>query len=825
MASSAVASASSPPPLHCALCLAAPSSSASSDDAKAVAKLLTCGGCGIARYCGRQHQKEHWKTHKLTCSRTHQTDTTTNTQQHRRTHTQAEDGEKTEEREEKEMVTTAPSSPPAVFEAKSKSMAQMQTEREAALRSAYSASSEQSAAFASSVIPTSPSSSSSPSLLDVSSFPPWVDLLWGRIRHLVTSADVDIEHGRADSAVLSLTTALHLHAALPPDYPRSVLHNILGYRSVAYLKLATPLPQLAVWDAVTSVKVHRDYLHAYGLLHNAWKAFGNEKKAWEAAELGRKSAEERGDNTLTQRFVDMKAALAKGVDERNTAAAKPAKKGGAKKGKGGEATAAALTGVEVEVRGLHAAQQSRGSDYDLSLYQDAVQRSLTNDLGYHIPHLTTLPSSFSLFYPTSTTPADLARDQPLYSSLCQGKPFEVAYTPQLGRHLVATRAIRAGELVLNEKPMYASTYCEDVCTNCWKSLSREDGVVVGAVKCVARCGHEWYCSVACRDERWPQHEFICGHSWRELRERRGVTTSSLIWLMMPLILNDAMRHIKAREKDIRMAAIRASLAQQPMSNAHSSSGSSESGGGAESSAAAAASPSPASSSVSSDSPLSAGWDVLSCLPLRHLLSHQELPAAYANHATHDFDRMWAMSTLLSHWFVVTPPHSAHDTSGTPPQPTIASAASLSFLPHLTYTLYEHCITRLLLNSHALHSSAAKAAAARGGGGRPADFIAVGLLSSLFNHSCFPNCHLNDDGQQAAGRLIVHASRAIKKGEALTLAYCDVRGSRLERAERLFHYGFACACSRCSREKGQERQLAEFYASMHITAPPHTAASS
>ena len=588
-----------------------------------------------------------------------------------------------------------------------------------------------------------------------------------------------------------------------------------GYRSVAYLKLPTPLTQLAVCDAMTSLKVHREYTHAYGLMHNAWKAFGNERKAWQAAELGRLMAEERGETALVRRFSDMKAALSQAADDRksNAAAADTRPKRGGKKSKGGGAAAAAgevaTDAIVVEARGPHPGQQPLPSasrdDSQQSLFLDAALRSLTSDISYRIPHMSTLPPSFSLVYPTCLSAADVARGQPMLSSLCQGKAFEVAFSPSLGRHLIASRAIRAGELVLSERPLYAATWCEDVCTGCWRTLSKEDGKVVDAVECAQRCGMELYCSARCRDERWPQHELICGHSWRELRERAadGHTTSALIWLLVPLILSEAMREVKRREKDIRTAAIRQSLAQQQPQQPDPA-------------APSTASPSPTS-------PLHAAWDVLCTLPLRHLVSHHELGAGYLASSRHDFERLWAMSTLLNHWFIVTPPTSTHS-AAPPPSPTLASAASLSYLPHFSFAFFEHCISRLLLNAHAMHTSHTPATSARGaGGGARYAFIAVGLLCSLFAHSCFPNCQLQSDGQEAAGRLVVHAGRAIRKGETLTLAYVDTGGTRLERAQALFSYGFACNCSRCKREKGQEQQLAAFYAGANIAPPPTTGA--
>lgn len=37
-----------------------------------VAALLKCTACKLAFYCGVEHQKQHWKTHKNQCQRTYE---------------------------------------------------------------------------------------------------------------------------------------------------------------------------------------------------------------------------------------------------------------------------------------------------------------------------------------------------------------------------------------------------------------------------------------------------------------------------------------------------------------------------------------------------------------------------------------------------------------------------------------------------------------------------------------------------------------------------------------------------------------------------------
>lgn len=165
---------------------------------------------------------------------------------------------------------------------------------------------------------------------------------------------------------------------------------------------------------------------------------------------------------------------------------------------------------------------------------------------------------------------------------------------------------------------------------------------------------------------------------------------------------------------------------------------------------------------------------------------------------------------MSFWFVITPSSSAHVNEK--PDPSLSSQASLAFLPYLSYSFYESIITRLLLNCFSFTTSPSHGQTPRRA------FIAVGLLASLLTHSCFPNCRLVDEAQLSGGRMQFIATRAIKKGEALTVSYVDTTLNKLGRAEALMQYGFACNCSRCKREKGFEAELAKYYAEMHIPPP-------
>ena len=79
---------------------------------------------------------------------------------------------------------------------------------------------------------------------------------------------------------------------------------------------------------------------------------------------------------------------------------------------------------------------------------------------------------------------------------------------------------------------------------------------------------------------------------------------------------------------------------------------------------------------------------------------------------------------------------------------------------------------------------------------PSAVVGLGLYCrvSLLNHSCQPNCHYQ---ATRYGRMAVHANRAVRPGEELTVHYCDLYDSREERQRQLLkEKGFVCACERC-----------------------------
>ncbi|KAK2636172.1 hypothetical protein Ddye_030964 [Dipteronia dyeriana] len=84
-------------------------------------------------------------------------------------------------------------------------------------------------------------------------------------------------------------------------------------------------------------------------------------------------------------------------------------------------------------------------------------------------------------------------------------------------------------------------------------------------------------------------------------------------------------------------------------------------------------------------------------------------------------------------------------------------------------------------------------------GKNRGFHGVGLwlLASFINHSCNPNArrvHVGDF-------VMVHASRDVKAGEEITLAYFDVLSSLEKRKEMSKTWGFHCNCKRCKFEEG------------------------
>lgn len=76
-------------------------------------------------------------------------------------------------------------------------------------------------------------------------------------------------------------------------------------------------------------------------------------------------------------------------------------------------------------------------------------------------------------------------------------------------------------------------------------------------------------------------------------------------------------------------------------------------------------------------------------------------------------------------------------------------------------------------------------------------VGLWILPSFINHACNPNARRLHVGDY----MMVHASRDIKAGEEITLAYYDVLSPLSNRRERAKTWGFDCCCKRCKFEEG------------------------
>ena len=76
-------------------------------------------------------------------------------------------------------------------------------------------------------------------------------------------------------------------------------------------------------------------------------------------------------------------------------------------------------------------------------------------------------------------------------------------------------------------------------------------------------------------------------------------------------------------------------------------------------------------------------------------------------------------------------------------------------------------------------------------------IGLYTAAAAINHSCDPNCYQTFDLLSAA-TLSIRASRHIKKGEEICIAYIDIgKSTSMRRRELSSLYGFFCSCRRCS----------------------------
>ncbi|XP_020711899.2 SET and MYND domain-containing protein 4-like isoform X2 [Athalia rosae] len=88
---------------------------------------------------------------------------------------------------------------------------------------------------------------------------------------------------------------------------------------------------------------------------------------------------------------------------------------------------------------------------------------------------------------------------------CASDAVVIKYTPELGRHVVATRKIRPGEILAAEKPFAMFLMPENVYTHCSKCLQ----VSMAMTPC-NYCVNAMYCSQACKEQAWEEyHEIEC----------------------------------------------------------------------------------------------------------------------------------------------------------------------------------------------------------------------------------------------------------------------------------------------------------------------------
>lgn len=67
-------------------------------------------------------------------------------------------------------------------------------------------------------------------------------------------------------------------------------------------------------------------------------------------------------------------------------------------------------------------------------------------------------------------------------------------------------------------------------------------------------------------------------------------------------------------------------------------------------------------------------------------------------------------------------------------------------------------------------------------------------AARFNHSCNPNACFT--WNPAIKKETIHTIQDVRKGEEITLSYCDITHDKATRRWELKHYGFVCDCSAC-----------------------------
>ena len=90
------------------------------------------------------------------------------------------------------------------------------------------------------------------------------------------------------------------------------------------------------------------------------------------------------------------------------------------------------------------------------------------------------------------------------------RPYTVSYHPRLGRHLVATRALRRGDLILRDRPLMVGP-CQEtapLCLGCYRPLAepcrcRRCGWLLCSESCEESSQHQAECDVTARSPLGP----------------------------------------------------------------------------------------------------------------------------------------------------------------------------------------------------------------------------------------------------------------------------------------------------------------------------------
>ncbi|KAJ8679587.1 hypothetical protein QAD02_015374 [Eretmocerus hayati] len=97
-----------------------------------------------------------------------------------------------------------------------------------------------------------------------------------------------------------------------------------------------------------------------------------------------------------------------------------------------------------------------------------------------------------VFYPSRSIP-------------CASEAIEIKYNDKFGRHLVTTRRVHPGEILIMEKPFAKILKPEEVFTHCSQCLQ-----LCWSLTPCEFCVHAMYCSTKCKDEAWEQyHDVEC----------------------------------------------------------------------------------------------------------------------------------------------------------------------------------------------------------------------------------------------------------------------------------------------------------------------------